>query len=113
MLTPKTHGIIDYGTVLLFLVAPSLLYLSEAGTLLAYTLATVHLFMTIVTNFPLGIIKLVPFKFHGLVELVVGVLLTIGPWLTSSFFSDAGLIFYTIIGVIILIVRFATSYRTT
>ena len=111
MITSRVHGILDYITVLIFALAPSLFTLSEAGALLAYTLAIVHLLMTILTGFSSGLIKIIPFQFHGYVELIVGLLLAIAPWIIGEFFSSTGQLFFSIMGVIILIVWGATSYK--
>lgn len=64
MITSRVHGILDYITVLIFVLAPSLFSLSEAGTVLAYILAVVHLLMTIFTAFSSGFISLIPFQLH-------------------------------------------------
>lgn len=110
MLSSKTHGYLDYITAFFFLIAPSLVPLSETGTLLAYALAVVHLLMTLATGFSLGLIKVIPFQLHGYVELVVSLFLIAGPWLLADFFSDTDRIFYTICGAVILMVWFLSDY---
>jgi hypothetical protein len=87
MISSKVHGNLDYVTAIFFLAAPSLFTLSQAGTILAYTLAIVHFLMTIFTRFPMGLVKLIPLQFHSYVELVVGVVLIAGTWLLADFFS--------------------------
>ncbi|WP_231896352.1 hypothetical protein [Gramella sp. MAR_2010_147] len=39
--------------------------------MVAYLLAGVHLLLTIFTSFEFGVIKLIPFKLHGVIELIV------------------------------------------
>jgi len=56
IINPRIHGYLDYFTVIVFLLAPSLLSLSGVAGLLSYTLAIIHLAMTLVTDFPLGMI---------------------------------------------------------
>ena len=46
MLTPTQHGYLDYITVILFLVAPSLFGLTGMAGIFAYALAVIHLTMT-------------------------------------------------------------------
>lgn len=36
--------------------------------------------LTVSTDFPLGVSKWIPFKIHGAIELVAGVLLIVAPW---------------------------------
>lgn len=43
--------------------------------LISYTLAVIHLTMTLLTNMPLGVIKIIPMKLHSIVELVGPVLI--------------------------------------
>lgn len=110
MLSSKTHGYLDYITGFFFLVAPTIFPLSETGTLLAYALAVVHLLITILTSYSLGLIKLIPFQLHGYIELVVSIFLIVAPWLLADFFSGTDQIFYTIFGAVILIVWFSSDY---
>ena len=112
MISSKTHGILDYITVLIFALAPSLFSLSETGVAIAYTLAVVHLLMTILTGFSLGIIKVIPFKFHGYVELIVGLVLAIGPWLAGNILTETDQLFFSVVGAIILLVWLMTTYKS-
>jgi len=70
-LSPTVHGILDYLVVIAFALAPSLLGLSGVPATISYVLAVVHLLLTLVTAFPLGAVKLVPFPVHGAIEFVV------------------------------------------
>jgi hypothetical protein len=65
ILSPRVHGVLDYVVVAAFLASPTVLKLSETPALIAYVLAGVHLALTLVTTFPLGAVKLVPFAIHG------------------------------------------------
>lgn len=112
MITSKTHGILDYITVLIFAVAPSLINLSEIGTALAYTLAVVHLLMTFFTGFSMGFIKIIPFYLHGYVELVVGLVLAIGPWIAGNLIPETDQIFFSVVGGMILLVWLMTTYKS-
>ena len=51
----KAHGVLDYVTVVAFAAIPSIFSLSGIPAYLSYTLAVVHLSMTLLTNFPLGV----------------------------------------------------------
>lgn len=110
MITSKVHGNLDYLTALFFLAAPSLFTLSQAGTILAYTLAIVHFLMTVFTGFSMGLIRLIPFRFHGYVELIVGLVLIVGPWILADFFSQTDEVLYTVCGAAILTIWFLSDY---
>ncbi len=60
VLSPTIHGILDYVVVIAFALAPALLGLSGLPAAISYSLAVVHLLLTLATAFPLGAVKLVP-----------------------------------------------------
>ena len=109
-ITRKIHGILDYATVLGFAAIPSLFGLSGLPAYLAYTLAAVHLLMTLLTDFPFGLIKVIPIKIHQIIETIVGPVLIAAPW-AFGFADDstAKTIFITA-GVIIALVSLTTNY---
>ena len=78
ILSDTTHGILDYLTVALFVLAPSLFGFSGTAALISYALAGIHLVMTLLTNMPLGVVKIVPMKLHAFVEMLVGPVLVVG-----------------------------------
>ncbi|MEO5582663.1 MAG: hypothetical protein ABIR66_08215, partial [Saprospiraceae bacterium] len=62
--------------VVLFLVlSPSLFHLPDFTSTFTYGLAAVHFLLTISTDFRFGVIKLIPFRIHGIIELLVSLLL--------------------------------------
>ena len=69
----KIHGIIDYGVVFFLWASPTLFNLPEFTAWFTYILGAVHLVLTICTKFEVGIIKLIPMKIHGMIELVVSI----------------------------------------
>jgi hypothetical protein len=98
IISPTQHGYRDYVTVALFLVAPTLIGL-------------VGLAMTLVTDFPLGVAKLLPFSIHGWVERVVGPVLILLPFALG--FDTVAQGFYVVIGIVIVIVGLLTDYQQT
>lgn len=108
-ITPLMHGYLDYFTVAVFLLAPTLLGLPSDAGLLSYALAVIHLAMTLFTDFPLGAAKIIPFKIHGWVERIVGPALLLVPFLFG--FTGAAFIFYLLMGVVIIIVGLLTDYE--
>ncbi|MGR8941196.1 MAG: hypothetical protein ACU83V_02245 [Gammaproteobacteria bacterium] len=110
IINPLVHGYLDYLTVIIFLLAPSLLSLSGLAGMLAYALAIIHLAMTLVTDFPLGVVKLVPFRIHGWVERIVGPVLLLVPFLLG--FEGVARIFYFLLGATIIAVGLLTDYES-
>jgi hypothetical protein len=111
IISPTQHGYLDYVTVSLFLVAPTLVGLTGMAGTIAYALAGIHLAMTLVTDFPLGVAKLIPFPIHGWVERVVGPALVLLPFILGFEVSARG--FYMVVGLVIILVGVITDYEQT
>ena len=79
-ISPRMHGVIDYTTVGALALAPTLLDLPRRASQLCYALAGSYASLSAVTNYPLSVKRLVPFKAHGATELGVGVALPAMPW---------------------------------
>jgi hypothetical protein len=107
----RLHGILDYLTVLVFALAPSVLGLTGIAAGLSYLLAVVHLLVTLATDFELGVARLLPARWHGRIELVVGPVLVVVPWVLG--FSDDATerTFFVVVGVVIFAVWALTTYQ--
>jgi hypothetical protein len=120
VIPPRVHGILDYGTVVFFLLAPTLFSNVLAGGVgtLCYVLAVVHLTMTLLTDFPLGMVEVIALGVHGVIELIVSIALVVLPWILSSTFQTdlaaghGAQWFYTIVGVVIFAVWALTDYSS-
>ena len=110
-LDARVHGVIDI-VVVIFLLAPTVFGLGGSPAAIAYALAAVHLVLTLLTDFPMGIRKVVPFFVHGIIELAVGVLLVILPTIEGYAPGSPARRFYTLIGAAILVVWALTAYRS-
>jgi hypothetical protein len=113
VLTPTVHGILDYAVVLVFLAAPTAVGLAGISAVLSYTLAGVHLTLTLLTVFPLGAVKVIPFKVHGWIELAVGPTLVAVPWILRFAHEPLARGFYVVAGIVIFITRLITDYRAS
>ncbi|MGH8607448.1 MAG: hypothetical protein ACREX9_08520 [Gammaproteobacteria bacterium] len=111
--SPHVHGYLDYVTVVVFLLAPTLIGLTGFPAQLAYALAGIHLVMTLVTDFPLGAVKLIPFTIHGWIERAVGPLLVLVSLIPGFATDTAAQVFYLVIGVVIILVGLLTDYHGT
>lgn len=108
-LSPSTHGIIDYVTVIAFALAPSLFQFGGVPAAVAYGLAGVHLIMTLATRFPMGMFEGVPLRAHGVVELVVSAALIILPWV-AGFVQPGAQWFFPIMGMSIFVIWLLSDY---
>ena len=111
IINPKVHGILDYAVVIAFALAPTLLGFSGLPATISYVLAAVHLLLTLVTAFPLGVIKIVPLPLHGAIEFVVSIILVALPWILKFASDTAARNFYVGAGVLIFVVWRITDYK--
>ena len=110
VLTPRTHGMLDYLTVALFALAPTLVGLTGTAATLSYALAAVHLVMTLLTAFPMGVAGVVPLHLHGLVELLVAISL-MGIGMFNFGLETRNGLFFLLVGLLILVVWVLSLYR--
>jgi hypothetical protein len=71
----RIHGLIDYLVVLFLWASPSLFGLADATSTFTYALGAIHLVLTLLTDFEVGAMKIIPFPIHGWIELAVVVVL--------------------------------------
>jgi hypothetical protein len=80
-ITPLAHGVIDYTTSAAVAGAPFLFDFPAPARALCESLAAGYTGLSGTTDYPLGVVRKVPFKAHGLTEAVIGLALPATPWL--------------------------------
>ncbi len=113
IISATNHGYLDFVTVIIFLLAPTLFGLNGLPSMLAYGLAVIHLAVTLATDFPFGVVKIIPFTLHGWIERLVGPLLVVIPFILGFANEAPARNFYIFIGIIIIIVGVLTDYKGT
>jgi hypothetical protein len=81
-------------------------------SLFCYGLALVHFLLTIITRFPLGVSKSLPFPIHGAIEFVVAILLIALPWIANFSAGVHSRDFFIAIGVLIFVIWLLTDYQS-
>jgi hypothetical protein len=83
-----THGIIDYIFALLLIGAPYMLDFSGGGApqWTFWLLGFAIIGLALLTDFEVGIVRLVPMSVHLGIDIVAGLLLAASPWLLG--FAD-------------------------
>src|SRR5258708_26829733 len=109
VISDTAHGILDYLTVAIFALAPSILGLTGFAALVSYALAAIHLIMTLLTNMPLGVLKIIPMRPHALVEMLVGPVLLVAALVFPTLLGDT-LQFFLAVGLTSLAVWSLSSY---
>lgn len=77
------HGILDYAVGFLLLISPWLLGFHTVSTTATYTMVAMGIIvigLSLITNYPLGLIRVVPFPTHGVLETVGALALLVSPW---------------------------------
>ncbi len=108
-ISPKIHGFIDLLLVVFLLASPWYFGFTGAIAIFTYVLAGVHLLLTLVTDYSVGLFKVLPGAVHGAIEFIVGVTLVI---LAYTAFSDNinGKLYYVVFGTAVLLTWLLTDY---
>lgn len=111
LLSPKVHGIIDYLVVVFLWLSPSLFGLTGFTATFIYVLGAIHLALTLITDFEMGAIKMIPLRIHGMIELVVAIFLFVSPWIFGVSEEVLNRNFLMGFGVAVLAVFVLTDYQ--
>lgn len=102
ILSRQVHGIVDYAMGLLLLSSPWLLGFAGAGpaTTIPLILGGTMLVCSLLTNYEISLIHVVPFRLHLAIDFLAGAFLAASPWL----FGFAGVISlpHVIFGLILI-----------
>ena len=79
-ITPTLHGILDYTTSVAVAAAPRIWDMPPNATRLFESLAVGYTGLSTVTDYPMSLERVVPFKAHGAVEVAIGVALPFMPY---------------------------------
>jgi hypothetical protein len=109
-ISPRVHGILDYATVVVFLNAPMVFGFSGTPSAVLYWLAGIHLLMTGLTKFPYGVFKVIPFRIHGVIDVLGGVFLLAAPWIFGFASEDGARNFFLVLGVLSFVIAGLTDY---
>jgi hypothetical protein len=110
-ISPKTHVVLDYATVVATAAAPKLFGFPEQAARLAYGLAGGYLGLSMLTNYPLAVKRLIPFKAHGATEGVLGLALPALPKLLGFEDDRAARNFFLGLTALTFVVASLTDWR--
>lgn len=99
MLTTKIPGYLDYMMGLLLMVAPLIFKVpvGAASTILV-VLGAGTIVYSLITDYELGLIKILSMKAHLSIDLIAGVLLIASPWIFN--FAEEAIWLFIILGVV-------------
>jgi hypothetical protein len=104
-ITKRIHAYLDYPVAIALIVLPYVLGLGESNPLafkLSVATGVAALILTILTNHQTGIIKLIPYRYHLMVDFTVAIVFIIAPFLLGFRGIDA--FYYWANGVAVLAV---------
>ena len=78
-ISPAVHGAIDYATSAAAALAPSMLDFPKPARRLFHSLAGSYTALSSVTDYPVSLQRVVPFRAHGAAEVAIGLALPFLP----------------------------------
>jgi hypothetical protein len=111
VLSPTVHGMLDYGLALLFLLLPGALDFPPPAAAASYAIGAVYIVASLITRYPLGLFKWLPFPVHGVIESLMAITWIALPWLMGFAEHAASRNWFVIAGVALLGVVALTNYR--
>jgi len=111
-LKPLPHAVVDYAMAGLLMAAPWLFGFSrnKKATSCAVASGASVLALSLMTRYPLGVCKWIPFKVHGHIEAAAGALTAAGPWLHGFSRNRAATLTHVASGLATLAVYAVTDY---
>jgi hypothetical protein len=79
-ISPRVHGLLDYSTAMAVGAAPHIMRFPPAARRLFDGLAGGYTALSAVTDYPMSVKRMVPFKGHGVAELAIAAALPAMPW---------------------------------
>jgi hypothetical protein len=106
------HAIADYAVAALLIVVPLIAGGSDKAVAAGIVVGVVVALVSMITRYPLGVVKVLPFTVHSAGDYLAAALLVIAPFALSFNDSDTGLsVFYIVSGLAVLGVSLITNYQ--
>ncbi len=99
-INPTVHGILDYLYGAIILAAPFFFgFTNTTAATILYIVGIMHLSMSLMTAYPLGLIRSIPFTVHSKIEISTALFLIAAPWLFGFAYLETARNFYVITGL--------------
>ena len=106
------HAIADYAVGALLIVVALTVDMSTEATIAGVVVGATVLAVSMLTRYPLGVVKVLPFRIHSIGDYVAVVLLFVAPFALGFNNSDSGVTaFYIAAGIAVLAVSLITNYQ--
>ena len=106
------HAIADYAVGALLIVVPVAVGGSSGAIGTGAVVGATVLLVSVLTKYPLGVVKVLPFTVHSAGDYLAAALLLAAPWALNFASADGGLAaFYIAGGIAVLGVSLITNYQ--
>lgn len=107
------HGIADYIGGVILLLVPNIFGFSDLGgpaVIIPRVLGIIVLLQSVLTNYEVGLFKMIPMKMHLLDDYVASVFLAISPWLFGFYRQPSNVWMpHLILGVLVFVLTLFTQ----
>jgi len=106
------HGLLEYGIGILAIAAPFLFSFDHNGAIaLSVLMGAAILVLGGLTDGPTGIVRNLPVASHVVLDVVVGVVLVVAPFVFGFTEDAAATAFMVLLGLAFLVLTFTTRYH--
>jgi hypothetical protein len=106
------HAVADYAVGGLLIIVALAIGGSNGAVATGVVVGAVVLLVSMLTKYPLGVVKVLPFTVHSAGDYLAAALLVIAPFALNFHSGDAGLTaFYIAGGIAVLVVSLITNYQ--
>ncbi len=106
------HAIADYAVGALLVIVALTVDMSTEATVAGVVVGATVLAVSLLTKYPLGVVKVLPFRIHSIGDYAAAILLFLAPFALGFNDSDSGVTaFYIAAGIAVLAVSLITNYQ--
>ncbi|MDQ6783674.1 MAG: hypothetical protein M3063_09570 [Actinomycetota bacterium] len=110
----KMHGVLDFASAFALIAFALVVGGSDVAVATGVTLGIVLIVVSVLTDYPLGVIKVIPFKVHSAGDYVGAASLIAAPFILGFVNKDKTLsFFYIATGIALIAVSLVTNYDDT
>lgn len=114
LLPAKVHGVVDYGSGFALVAIALIFGFSETAVGTGFVLGAVLIVISLLTDYPLGLIKVIPFVVHSAADYLGAAALITAPFVLGFNDSDTrSAASYVVMGVALVAVSLITDYGDT
>ena len=113
LIPARLHGCADFASAFALIACALAIGGSGLAVATGVVLGGGLIVVSVLTDYPLGLLKVIPFKVHSIGDYLGAATLLIAPFLLGFMDSDPGLgVFYVAVGATLVAVSLCTDYDT-